>query len=45
LNITERLRLIIEEWIRIRKLRNQLVHIYPWEMQERLDALKEALNA
>jgi len=34
-----------EEWIRIRKLRNQFVHIYPWEMQERLDALKEALNA
>lgn len=33
-----------DKWNKIRKLRNQFVHIYPWETEEKLEAIKEALK-
>jgi hypothetical protein len=31
-------------WNKIRKLRNEFVHIYPWETDLKIEALKEAIN-
>jgi hypothetical protein len=31
-------------WNKIRKLKNEFVHIYPWEIDLKIEALKNALN-
>jgi len=33
-----------EEWNKVRKLRNEFVHIYPWETDLKLEAVKKALK-
>ena len=33
-----------EKWNRLRKLRNEFVHIYPWEAEQRIEAIEEALK-
>lgn len=33
-----------DKWNRIRKLRNEFVHIYPWETEQKMEAVKEALD-
>ncbi|WP_051654180.1 hypothetical protein [Persephonella sp. KM09-Lau-8] len=33
-----------EEWNKIRKLRNEFVHIYPWETDIKLEAVKSAIG-
>ncbi|WP_297455463.1 hypothetical protein [Persephonella sp.] len=33
-----------EEWNKIRKLRNEFVHIYPWETDIKLEAVKNAIE-
>ncbi len=33
-----------DEWNKLRKLRNEFVHIYPWETELKLEAVKKALE-
>jgi len=33
-----------DRWSRIKKLRNEFVHIYPWETEHKLEAINEALR-
>ena len=33
-----------EEWNKVRKLRNEFVHIYPWETDLKIEAVKKALK-
>ena len=33
-----------QEWKRLRKLRNEFVHIYPWETDLKVEAVREALS-
>ncbi len=33
-----------EEWNKVRKLRNEFVHIYPWETDLKLEAVKNAIK-
>ena len=33
-----------EEWNKIRKLRNEFVHIYPWETEIKLEAVQNAIK-
>ena len=33
-----------EEWNKVRKLRNEFVHIYPWETDLKLEAVKNAIE-
>lgn len=46
LNTLEKYRVIpsAEEWKEIRKLRNEFIHIYPWETELKLKAVKLAIE-
>ena len=46
LNTLEKYRIIpsAEYWKKLRKLRNEFVHIYPWETDLKLEAVKKALQ-
>jgi len=46
LNTLEKYRVIpsAEYWKKLRKLRNEFVHIYPWETELKLEAVKRALE-
>ena len=46
LNTLEKYRIIpsAEYWKKLRKLRNEFVHIYPWETELKLEAVKRALK-
>ena len=46
LNTLEKYRIIpsAEYWKKLRKLRNEFVHIYPWETDLKLEAVKRALK-
>jgi len=33
-----------EYWKKLRKLRNEFVHLYPWEMELKLEAVKRAME-
>ena len=33
-----------EYWKKLRKLRNEFVHLYPWETELKLEAVKRALE-
>ncbi len=45
LNTLEKYRFLenAESWNKIRKLRNEFVHIYPWETDLKIEAVKKAL--
>jgi hypothetical protein len=47
LNALEKYRIIpsAEYWKKLRKLRNEFVHIYPWETELKLEAVKKALES
>ncbi|WP_461828723.1 hypothetical protein [Aquifex sp.] len=46
LNTLERYKVLhsVEEWKEIRKLRNEFVHIYPWETELKLKAVELAIE-
>jgi len=46
LNALEKYKIIpsAEYWRKLRKLRNEFVHIYPWEIDLKLEAVKRALE-
>jgi len=46
LNGLEKYRVIpsAEYWKKLRKLRNEFVHLYPWEMELKLEAVKRAME-
>ena len=46
LNTLEKYKIIssAEYWKKLRKLRNEFVHIYPWETDLKLEAVKKALE-
>ena len=33
-----------DNWNKLRKLRNEFVHIYPWETEQRVEAVEKALD-